>query len=115
MSITEKFTAWEVVTALRGALDSLFEMPADSSSDTWLRMPHKDARELLIQCDTDLLTAAFILNDVLKQRSVTEAQLKVITGIARRIGQARDRVEIAKVPARVESATSAATEVARGA
>lgn len=105
MNPTERYTQRQIVSAVQSALDGLFESSADVPRDVWLRLPHRDARQALIQLDNTVLCAAILIEQAASRREpLSDSERALLRRCAGAIGKIRDTVEAATVPERQEMA-----------
>ena len=85
----------DILSALGLTLRDLFDKPiANHFAPTQSRIPASDVLQAL---DHEIVVAVLILDDIVRRRKVSEAQVQRLTQSAARIGAARDMV----CPARV--------------
>jgi CHC2 zinc finger len=86
----------DVLGALGMALADLFDRPLGHHWEpTHSRIP---ARDLLVIFDHELTVAVLILDEVVRRRTVREAQIKRLIQAANRVALARDEANPARTP-----------------
>jgi hypothetical protein len=86
-----------VLAALGLGVSDLFEKSLAGSQEFQATHSRVPARDLLVILDHELTVAVFILDEIVRRRTVNESQVQRLIKAANRVGRARDEANAARI------------------